>query len=63
MTREEVLVGSIFENLEKNSNIISSNIVGSIENMDLENISDIDIVVIVKKLSLNLVESIKKKKL
>jgi alpha-ribazole phosphatase len=59
MTREEVLVGSIFENLEKNSNIISSNIVGSIENMDLENISDIDIVVIVKKLSLNLVESIK----
>ena len=64
MKKEQKLIKKIFESLELNSDILSVTIVGSVENMNLENISDIDIVVVLNELSIkkfkNVKESIKK---
>ena len=63
MKKEQKLIKKIFESLELNSDILSVTIVGSVENMNLENISDIDIVVVLNELSIkkfkNVKESIK----
>ena len=48
MKKEELLIKTIFNVLKKNSDIVSSTIVGSINSMDLERISDIDIIVVYK---------------
>ena len=59
MKKEELLIKIIFDVLKKNSDIVSSTVVGSINNMDLEKISDIDIIVIVKKIDIEIIDSIK----
>ena len=59
MKKEELLIKTIFDVLKENSNIVSSTVVGSINSMDLEKISDIDIIVIVKKIDIRNINSIK----
>jgi len=59
MKKEELLIKTIFNVLKKNSDIVSSTIVGSINSMDLERISDIDIIVIVKKIDIGIIDLIK----
>ena len=57
--KEELLIKTIFDVLKENSDIVSSTVVGSINSMDLEKISDIDIIVIVKKIDIKKINSIK----
>ena len=59
MKKEELLIKTIFNVLKKNSDIVSTTIVGSINSMDLDKISDIDIIVIVKKIDIGIIDSIK----
>ena len=59
MKKEELLIKTIFNVLKKNSDIVSSTIVGSINSMDLERISDIDIIVVVKKIDIGIIDLIK----
>ena len=59
MRREESLIKEIFKLLNDNQNILSSTVAGSIENLDLDSISDIDIIVILDSVNKKKLEKIK----
>ena len=59
MRREESLIKEIFKLLNDNQNVLSCTIAGSIENLDLDSISDIDIIVILDSVNRHKLEKIK----
>ena len=59
MRNEEKLVDDVLNVLNKNDNVVSASIVGSIVNKSFDEISDIDIVVILDKISKSKIDYIK----